>query len=280
MKIHIILIVLVFLLVSSCKSKVDKAQDTVVEYIAASSISDSDAMKSLYPLSSPFVDKIPQLTELIVVSKEEKGTKVLVKGTAGYYDEKCHYVQNELTFWLEEIDGNFVIVDSKGLLTIPEDIGTFHYRIGALKPTSNDVEIGTKMPDIIKFFYKECFHHYLTLNFGIEKLSWSWRADWGTPNGKCTIRNNLPYEVKDVKYRITYYNGDDVVGVDDGTAAYTLDAGAMKSFTFYSSGVNGYRVRSAKIQFEVPEKFAIQSVLNKRYSGNEFSEYLKLKSDL
>ena len=280
MKGHILLCFLVLILISSCKSRTDKAQDVVRDYITASSSSDTAFMKSSYPLSSPFVDKIPQISELTNLSVEDKGKKILVKGTAGYYDEKSHYVQTELSFWVEEKDGKLIIVDSMGLLSVPEDLGLFPYRTGALRPNSKDVEIGTKMADILEYFYTECLRNCWTLNSGIEKLSWSWSADWGTPNGKCTIKNNLPYEVKDVKYKITYYNGDEIVGADDGTAAYTLEAGAMKSFTFYSSGVNGYRAKSAKIEFDVPERFAIQNVLNKNYSGNEFSEYLKLKSNL
>lgn len=51
----------------------------------------------------------------------------------------------------------------------------------------------------------------------------------------------------------------------------------MKSFRFYSSGVNGYRARTARISFEVPESQAIEWTLRKSYTGNEFKEYLDTK---
>lgn len=258
----------------SCKSSTDKASETVVAFASAVATSDSVSAVKYYPATKDFYSLLPQIGEIEITETKEVGDNIVVVGQSSYYDKNSAFVQQTLTFWVKKSDDGFVIIDSKGMLELPKDLKDFPYRVGAVDKNSKDATIGKYYNRIIGFFYYECFKKSILLNNGIKKISWSWEADWGTPNGKCTIKNELPFTIKDVKYKITYFNGDDIVGSDDGTAAYSLDSGSLKSFTFYSSGVNGYRARTARIEFEVPERFAIEWVLNEDYTGNEFKQYI------
>lgn len=265
------------LLVSSCTSKTDKAQEIVRDFSKALSNVDSIAIKRIYPSSASFFNLFPTMGDIDEISAKEDGDYILVDCKSGHYDEHSHFVQSKFSCWVKDEDGKLIISDSKGLITLPEEFGTYPYEIGAVTKYSKDVELGNKYDDIQRCFYTECLRNVMALNLGIERVSWSWEADYGTPNGDCTIKNTLPFTVKNVKYKITYYRGDEIVGEDDGTAASSIDPGSMKSFRFYSSGVNGYRARTARISFEVPESQAIEWTLRKSYTGNEFKEYLDTK---
>jgi hypothetical protein len=224
-----------------------------------------------------FIAALPKLTELQIIETKENNNSVVVECQGSYYDENCVFVQKSLTFIVQKIDGKYRIVDSKGLLSIPEELETFALRTGAVTPNSTDVEIDKVSDNLRAFFLIKYWTRSLEIDTAIEKESFSWEADYGTPNGKCTIKNTLPFTVKDIKYKIKYYRGNELIGSDDGTAAYELDAGSQKSFTFYSSGVNGYRAQTAVITFEVPDKYIVDWVLNDTYYGSEFAEYLNSK---
>lgn len=259
----------------SCKSSITKASETVAAFASGVATSDSVTAVKYYPATKDFYSLLPHIGEIEITEAKEVDDNIVIVGQSSYYDKKSVFIQQNLTFWVKKAENGFVIFDSKGLLELPKELKDFPYRVGAIDKHSKDVTIGKYYNRIIGFFYYECFKKSNLLNSGIKKISWSWEADWGTPNGNCTIKNELPFTVKDVKYKITYFNGDDIVGSDDGTAAYSLDSGSLKSFTFYSSGVNGYRARTARIEFEVPERFAIEWVLNENYEGNEFKKYIE-----
>lgn len=258
---------------ASCKSNADKASETVIAYATAMSADDSITAVHLYPNSKHFYGLMPHIGAFEVGNIKELNGSYEISGQSSYYDKNSRFHQQKLTFWVQNKNGDFVITDSKGMMELPEDLGTYPYQIGAITPVSRDVAIGTNYKDIVSCFYIDCIRKSWKLNNGIEQINWSWDADWGTPHGSCTIKNTLPFTVKNIQYKITYYNGDAIVGSDDGIAVYELGSGDLKSFTFYSSGVNGNQAKTAHIEFEVPEHYAIEWVLNDKYSGNEFQQY-------
>lgn len=261
------------LLLVACSSGSKKASNSVKTFASALAEKDSARVVSIYPKAQHFFSLLPKINEMEISEVQEKDSCFVVKCQSSFYDEKSTFVQKNFQFWIKNVDGKYLIQNSTGLIDLPTELGNYPYEIGALRRDYTDVELGSNFRDIMACFYADCMSHFWRLCNGIKKLSWSWDANWGTPNGKCTIKNELPFEVKDVKYKITYYNGDEIVGSDDGTAAYSLESGAMKSFTFYSSGVNGYRARSANIEFEIPERYAIQWTLEEPHYGTEFAEF-------
>lgn len=274
---HTLSIICALLLFASCSSPSDKANKLVNLFANATNTEDSVTIVKAYPNASKFFAELPNLTELQIVETSEKNNSVVVECQSSYYDENCVFVQKPLTFMVQEVDGEYRIVDSKGLLTVSDGLNTFALKTGAVTPNSTDVEINAVRKDLGAFFLEKYWLRSLEINIAIKKVSFSWEADYGTPNGKCTIKNTLPFAVKNVTYKIKYYCGDELVGSDDGTAAYELDAGALKSFTFYSSGVNGYRAQTARITFEVPDKYIMEWILNDTYDGTEFAEYVNSK---
>lgn len=268
------------LLLVSCTSGTKKASDSVKAFASFLAEQDSASAVSVYPEAEKFYSLLPKISEVEITEALEKDSCFVVKCRSSFYDDKSSFVQKDFQFWIKNNDGKFIIQNSTGLIDLPTELGNYPFEIGALKRDYKDVELGSNLSDIMMCFYTDCLSHSWRLNNGIKKLSWSWEADFGTPNGKCTIKNELPFEVKDVKYKITYFNGDEIVGSDDGTAAYSLESGAMKSFIFYSTGANGYRARTARIEFEVPEKYAIQWTLEDSHTGTEFAEFKRTCANL
>ncbi len=277
MRSHFICACFFTLLLVSCTSGTEKASDRVKTFASSLAENDSASVVSVYPEVKNFYSLLPKISQVEITEVQEIDSCFVVKCQSSFYDNKSSFVQKNFQFWVKDIGGKYIIQNSTGLIDLPTELGNYPFEIGALRRNYKDVELGSNLSDILFCFYSDCLRHSWRLNNGIKKLSWSWEADWGTPNGKCTIKNELPFNVKDVKYKITYYNGDEIVGSDDGTAAYSLESGAMKSFTFYSSGVNGYRARNARIEFEVPEKYAIQWTLEEPHNGTEFEEFKKIR---
>jgi hypothetical protein len=270
-------IVCSLLLLAACSSPSDKANDLVLRFAEAAKAADSAAVVKVYPNASTFTADIPKMNDLQMTGTTETDTSVVVECKSSYYDENCVFVQNPLTFIVRKVQGNYTIVDSRGLLVVPDELKTFALKTGAVRTNSTDVEISQVREDLKDLFLQRYWLCSFRVKRGIEKVSWSWEENFGTPNGRCTIKNTLPFTVKDVKYKITYYRGNDSVGSDEGTAADELESGALKSFTFFSSGVNGYSAQTARIEFEVPDKYIVEWVVNDTYQGNEFAKYVHSK---
>lgn len=250
--------VLISLILAACTSGEDKSRELVSSFAKAISDSDSTAIVNTYPASKDFLKLIDKIGEVEILSIANEKDKFTVKTKSSFYDQNSRFVQRDIVFYIEKGKSGYFIKSSKGLVHTPSELGDYPIKIGAVSQYSNDAEIGVALPDIIACFYTDCLSHSWRLNRGIERLNWSWETDWGTPHGNCTVKNTLPFTVRNVKYKITYYNGDNVVGADDGTVAISLASGETKSFSFYSSGVNGYKARSANITFEVPERYAME----------------------
>lgn len=256
---HLIYASTLAILVASCASKSEKATKVVEAFASAVAAQDSTATVKAYPKCKDFYANLPKLTDIEIQSVEEKDSIVVVKVSSSYYNENNAFTQKQFTFWTKKAGSDFIIYDSNGLLTLPNGLDQYAYNKGALTHSSNDVAINTKMGELAGEFYMALMTNVSKLNNGIKTVSWSWEADFGTPHGRATVKNELPFAVKGVKYKVTYFNGSTIVGSDDGTVAYDeIEPGAMKSFTFYSSGVNGYSARSARLEFEVPEKYAYE----------------------
>ena len=132
------------LLVSSCTSKTDKAQEIVRDFSKALSNVDSIAIKRIYPSSASFFNLFPTMGDIDEISAKEDGDYILVDCKSGHYDEHSHFVQSKFSCWVKDEDGKLIISDSKGLITLPEEFGTYPYEIGAVTKYSKDVELGNK----------------------------------------------------------------------------------------------------------------------------------------
>lgn len=276
----ILLFAALTILLSACTSKEEQASKIVYDLVSAISNNDSVSVVKIYPSSDKFYSKLPKLNDIEVTYSVVKDSIATVEAVSKYYDDNSNFIQKNMKFFVSLNSDAPTIVDSEGLIVYPDDINQFAIKIGAINRNSRDVAKGTLYPLITSTLYAEFLTRQWIINFRIERVSWSWEADYGIPHGKCTIKNTLPFTVKNVKYKITYYRGDEIVGSDDGTAAYEIGSGDLKSFTFYSSGVNGYRVQTARIEFEVPEKYIYEWTLSDNYDKDEFEEIQKIKSQL
>lgn len=275
-----LLLAILSILLTACASKEEQASKIVSDFVAFVSSNDSVSVIKVYPSSENFYSKLPKLNDIEIISSTVKDSIAYVEAVSKYYDDNSKFIQKNMKFYISLNSHTPTIVDSEGLIEYPDEINRFAIKIGAINRNSRDVLKGTLYPHIASALYIEFLRHQWRINSGIERVSWSWEADYGTPNGRCTIKNTLPFTVKNVKYKITYFRGNDIIGSDDGTAAYEIGSGDLKSFTFYSSGVNGYRAQTARIEFEVPEKYVYEWTLNDNYDISEFDEIQKVKSQI
>lgn len=274
------LIISLSILLSACTSKEEQASKVVNEFVASLSSNDSVNVVAKYPAAEKFFSQLPNLNDIEITSSVVKDSIATVEAVSKYYDDNSNFIQKNLKFYISLNSDTPTIVDSEGLISYPDEISQFASKIGAINRNSRDVAKGTLLPHIRSALYVEFLRHQWKINSGIERVSWSWEADYGTPHGRCTIKNTLPFTVKNIKYKITYYRGNDIIGSDDGTAAYEIDPGDLKSFTFYSSGVNGYRAQTANISFEVPEKYVYEWTFNDSYDNGEFEEINKVMKQI
>lgn len=274
------LLAIISILLTACTSKEEQASKIVTDFVAAISSNDSVSVVKAYPYSENFYSNLPKLNDIEIIASVVKDSIATIEAVSKYYDDNSNFIQKNMKFYVSLNSDTPTIVDSEGLIEYPDDINKFALKIGAINRNSRDVAKGTLYPHIASALYVEFLRHQWRINSGIERISWSWEADYGTPHGRCTIKNTLPFTVKNVKYKVTYFRGNDIIGSDDGTAAYEIGPGDLKSFTFYSSGVNGYRAQTARIEFEVPEKYVYEWTLNDNYDIGEFDEIQNIMSQL
>lgn len=69
------------------------------------------------------------------------------------------------------------------------------------------------------------------------------------------------------------YSGNEITS-DDGYISYNeFEQGESKSFTFYTSYVGG--ASKASIELKYDDKYIMNYLAEKDWSGNEYQEYLK-----
>ena len=128
--------------------------------------------------------------------QKEDGDYILVDCKSGHYDEHSHFVQSKFSCWAKDEDGKLIISDSKGLITLPEEFGTYPYEIGAVTKYSKDVELGNKYEDIQRCFYTECLRNVMALNLGIERVHGHGRPTTELPMAIVQLRTHRRLQLR------------------------------------------------------------------------------------
>lgn len=252
-----------------------KAEDLVVSFAElAKDTVNMSSIKEIYPncnLLLPYIT-VGELT--IYECKKNKDDTYTVNGENSYYDDNGKFVQNKVSFLVGKNGKSMSIRQSTGLLQLPKEMECFGKLTGAIREGDSDLSISKKYDKLSTLFFITYVTYQTRLNNGIKINYWEWDADYGTPNGKATVTNTLPFDVYNVKYRIVYSRskGGVKIGEDEGIAFSNLKSGQKQSFAFYSSGVSCYG-GNAHMSFELPQKLALEWMLNDEYTGNEFEAY-------
>lgn len=266
-----------------------EARAAVEKFITAWKSADEVDMKDAYP----DVEKLPSyykadeasITEISSGENDTYEAKVHMKFTNGFGKT----FERDITFYVEpkEKDNkdSYIVFDSKGLCSFTESDSEKYYKfaksVGAIKPDyKTDVQIAQGMVDAMPLFLQYMLKAQLYLQENVTFSAFNWQkgyySDYASGNAVC--KNNTPYDIPNLKYKVTFYRGDNVVTEDDGYIEYgSLKAGASTSVSFYTSYVGN--ASTARIEAVFDNDFIEELVANSRYDGTEYKESLKATND-
>lgn len=268
-----IILLLVLLIASSCTGLQDNAKKTVEAFAAGVKRAASRAELEKYYPDIKYLRQQYSIDDLTIDGCSENDDVVTVNCTNNFHDENGNVSKVKVYFKVvENGNGDYIITESRNLITLPKAVRRFAELTGALTDNTTDVKLGMRLPNIKAMLDEEFEKYKNAINNCIEVKHFSWETDYcGTPNGKVTIKNIMPFDLEVFNYKIDYTNRGVLVGTDEGVAVTSLKSGETKSFSFYSSGVGDDAYR-AQISFYVPDEAALDMVLTAGYTGKEYKE--------
>lgn len=281
-----VLVLSTFIVACSGKRK-ELAENTTKEFFSAIKNDNTSKMDELYP-------------EFENIGTYYKSDEVLIKETELLEEKKISVtVDNSftngfgkkfnqtITLYLRPEENNkdvYKIYDSKGLTSYEEkDEYVFATKTGVIDKNTilTDQEIASKLKIADKMIVKYGIETLLELKSNIKVSSWSWESGYGgSASGKGIVKNNSDFDIPKLKYNITYYDrNDNAITTDDGYVTYDkLPAGGSKSFTFYTSYVGN--ANTARISLDFDTEMILKYVVNKKYTGREYEEYLTSENEI
>lgn len=251
------------LLASSCSDNEQEARKVVERFAeAAKENSDTASAKDCYPDFHKLAGDVKvgdfQINEIM----EVKNDTFNVMCTNGYYDKNAHFVQDTVKLTVGKAkQGKIEILQSVGLFQLSKPLKKYGLITGKITRSTSDSELRDKYRELFTAFCSTLYSYENRLNNGIKINHWEWEVDFGTPNGKATVTNTLPFDVYNIQYHITYKHGATICGEDEGLALSKLRKGEKKTFQFYSSGVTTYG-GTATLTFQLPGKLALEWMFN------------------
>ncbi len=201
---------------------------------------------------------------------------IFVKCFNNYTTSNGNFKQEYVTLvWATDKDDNLHICNSKGLLTIDDDMADFGKAVGAFSNKEIfDVELSKISHDVRMMYLKEYFEAQITLLQNVKIINWSWETSYsGEAHGEGRVRNNLNFAIEGVKYELKYYDyRGDFMAEDNGSISKTLYPGEIYNFTFWSSNAKYPDKASLKLVF--PDKLVDKIIKRKGYTGKEYQDYL------
>lgn len=280
---NIAVIMLLSSAVCSCSHE-KEARAAVDKFITAWKSADEVDMKEAYP----DVEKLPSyykadeatITDIKSGENDTYEAVVHMKFTNGFGKSS----ERDITFFAKPKDlenkDTYIVFDSKGLTSFSESDASKYYKfakaVGAIKPEyKTDVQIAQGMADAMPLFMSYMYNVKLYLQANVNFSAFNWQkgyySDYASGNAVCM--NNTPYDIPSLKYKVTFYRGDNVVTQEDGYIGYgTLNAGESTSFSFYASYVGN--ATTARVEAVFDDSFIEEIVANSRYEGKEYEEYL------
>lgn len=252
---HSLFALLFVIIFTSCDGeKIESAKESIKAFQDAYKQENFDRITQLYPnlreLSGQFrkIDTIEfgESDECIV-----KNDTVILNGRTKWTNPFGKVFSNEVTFYLvpKEIDkkDTYIIIDTRGFVSFDE-FSLYRYALKKEKGLSSMLDVA-KSKAISKYSYdfeikKQQVKSLLENNLKISGFNWELGYFGDSASGRAVVTNNTGVTLSKVKYKITYFKSDDktVVTTDDGYVTYSdINPGESKSFTWYTSYVNGAR---------------------------------------
>lgn len=272
------LILSCLVLLSSCSNKTDEAKIVVKSFFASAS-DETLNTSEFYPSFDTLDLKLRSDVVDIIGAPKKTGDTICMTCVNNYTNERGVFKQDTVRLFLcpNSQSKKLEIVSSKGLVLPDASLMDFGMKVGAYKPgvIYDDVELSKRNSKLSSFYFHEYLDMNIELRTGIEIVNWSWEtSDYsGDAHGKARIKNKLPFTVKNIDYKVTYYDySGEYMTEDSGTACRELHPDERYDFTFWSS--HAHRPKTANLRLVFSDKTILELINKKYYSGSEFEEYL------
>ena len=181
-----------------------------------------------------------------------------------------------ILFLITNEQEQYYICNSRGLVTLDEDLKEFGLATGALNKTIlNDIQLSERYEQIKKMYFNEYLETHLMLLKNVKIQDWSWETSSysGESHGEGKVVNNLDFAIDGIKYELTYYDyRGNFMAQDDGNISKKLYPNEKYNFTFWSS--NAKYPSTANLRLVFPDRLIYKIIKEQSYTGNEFNEYV------
>ncbi len=274
-RISYLLLLLIVTSLISCTKKSKKAEEVIKSFYAAA----TNSLKGIKPM-----EYYPEFDSLHIKLKSdvinfgdkliERNDTMIMTCQNNYTDEKGTFRQDSIRFYLIKGKRHYQIVDSKGIIQIPESLKVFGKKIGvSALDKIRDVQLASLLSKLNDFYLSKFLDAYIELSRNVKILTWSWETDDdGEPSGEASFYNNSSIILSNIIYTIKYYNRNgNIISEDTGNACNELKPHEKCRFTFYSSNVINPAKASLTLDFDNSNIEQILQSMN--YTKNDFEKY-------
>ena len=244
-----ILIVAILVFTSCDSKKIKSAQASLTEFQDAYKQENLSKVKELYPNITKLGGNFRKIDSIEFGEGKVTDNTVEINTVLKWTNPMGKEYSYNVVFYLEpqEVDGKtkYVIVDSRGFNSF-EDSRLYEYALKKKPFLSGFKDVGksTAVNSYIASFEvdKQSARDFINNNLAISGMNWEsgYYSDYAT--GRAVVTNNTGMNIPRVKYKVTYFARDNstILTTDDGVVDYSgLSAGESKSFSWYTSYING-----------------------------------------
>lgn len=281
-----ILLLILLATLASCGKRKELAENTTKEFFEALKNDNTTKMNELYPnfgrLKNHYKSDKITIKETKVI--DDKTIAVTVDNS--FMNNFGKSFNQNITLFLKEDENDkniYKIYDSKGLAGYEDDESyTFALRTGAIPQNSDltDIETTERLETTSDMMAKFGIDFLLELQSLVKVTSWDWELGYGgSASGRGIVRNGSDFNITKLKYKVRYFDKDDMESTsDDGYISYdAIPAGGSKSFTFFTSYAGNARTARLTLDFDTDQ--ILEYILKKQYKGNEYIKYLENKEE-
>lgn len=249
-----VLVSLLALGLMSCGSKSDKSKELVSDFFKAVSdttykVKASDVYPTFDSLHVAIKTDVLDLNDMV----EEKNGEYQVSGVNNYTNERGVFKQDSVRFYIayDEKAKDLRIVDSKGLVAMPEYLAEFSKYLGVTTKGMKDSKLSELASKLEDFYRSKGLDALIDLYAKVKISYWDWETSYSNePHGQAWVVNNSDVTISNIKYIVSYYDSKDgFISDDTGTACSSLKPGEKYRFTFWTSHVKNPSRANLKLDF-------------------------------
>lgn len=277
----ILIALLIITLFTSCESKKIKkeAENQTKQFFGYLKQSDEERLKQLYNGFENFETFYKSDSASIKSSSFEDGIAI-VEVKNSFTNGMGKYTNKEILFFFRKDSiGKLKLIDSKGLTDFSEkNEYKFGVKTGCItKADTTDQQILTSLKKSHELLLDKGVDVLVELMRDVRVTKWSWETLYsGSASGHGIVVNNSRFDIPSLKYTVTFKSSSgSVITTEKGLVSYDeILAGGSTSFSFYSSYTGGATIASIELNFD--DDLILNYLAEKKWTGKEYEEFLKL----